>query len=279
MKMYPLLQATMIIEDPSVPLKQNGLGDFSSCMDHPGGELVSLQRGRTVTRIELDNRAFYLKRNRLDWRELVKTILHLQWPLRNALNEWENIFSIKNIGIPTVNPVAMGERTFLGLEIGSFLISEELYGAESLERVIEKTLTGPNSGSRRNWKWSIVRKAGRLARLLHKSGMCHQDFYLGHIFKDEGDILYLIDLQRVLRRKKTSRRYIVKDLGQLNFSADCAGNLSRTDRMRFFLEYLDVKSLGSMEKKLARSVTSKSDRIARHTLKLLSRRRRRGEIQ
>ena len=276
--MHPFLQTTLIIEDPSVPLQQNGLGDFSGCMNHPGGDLISLQRGRTVTRIKLENRAFYLKRNRLDWRELVKTLLHLKWPPRNALNEWKNIFSVKRIGIPTVNPVAMGERVLLGLEIGSFIITEELYGAESLEKVIEKTPTDPPPGARHNWKWCMIRKAAQLTRLLHSSGMCHQDFYLGHIFKDQSDILYLIDLQRVLRREKTPRRYRVKDLGQLNFSADCTGNFSRTDRMRFFLEYLELNSLNSVEKKLARSITSKSDRIARHTLKLLSRRRRRGEI-
>lgn len=275
----PLLVHTMTrIEDQSLFSEKNGFEDFQSFMDFAGGQLVTLQRGRTVTRLELNGRAFYLKRNQFNWREFIKTLLHLRLPPRNAVTEWKNISAIKRIGIPTLKPIAMGEKRLSGLEIASFILTEELYGAEPLEKVIPSKLSGELSDGNRKWKYSILRRVAQIARRMHANGMCHQDFYLGHLFWTPDDTLYLIDLQRVVNRSKLPRRYIVKDLGQLNFSADCVGNISRTDRMRFLLLYLGVKSLGASEKNLARSITAKTDRIARHTVKLLKRRRRRREI-
>jgi hypothetical protein len=48
--------------------------------------------------------------------------------------------------------------------------------------------------------------------------------------------------------------------------------------MRFFHAYLGVVILGAAEKKLARRILKKQEKIARHTVKLLERRRHRGEI-
>jgi hypothetical protein len=48
--------------------------------------------------------------------------------------------------------------------------------------------------------------------------------------------------------------------------------------MRFFHAYLGVMKLGAAEKKLVQRILEKQEKIARHTVKLLERRRRRGEI-
>jgi heptose I phosphotransferase len=117
-----------------------------------------------------------------------------------------------------------------------------------------------------------------MARKFHQNGMNHQDFYLSHMFLGQDETLYLIDLQRVVRRRRTPRRYLIKDLGQLNYAADFVGTLSRTDRMRFLLEYLEKPTLSSHDKSMVRKILAKTDRIAKHTVKLLERRRRRGEL-
>jgi heptose I phosphotransferase len=108
--------------------------------------------------------------------------------------------------------------------------------------------------------------------------MNHQDFYLSHLYLGRDGSIYLIDLQRVGRRRTVPRRYIVKDLAQLNYSASHAGSVSRSERLRFFMEYLGVATLRSEEKRLARQINAKTERIAKHTVKLLRRRRQRGEI-
>lgn len=276
--MMPCIRTTLWIENCHSLLEGAGLACFADFMNFSGGERVSLQRGRTVTYFRLADRGFYLKRNYLNGKELIKCLLRLRWPPRNALCEWENIQAIRDAGIATVNPVAVGETTFLGIELASFIVIEELYGARPLEKIIAEQPAEDPTGTRRPWKRSLIREVARLARRMHAAGLCHQDLYLGHLFLDDTGALYLIDLQRVRRYHKVPRHFIVKDLGQLNYSADLTGKFSKTDRLRFFLHYLGEASLGPDEKMLARSIMAKTERIARHTVKLLRRRRQRGEL-
>lgn len=277
--MFPFIRAKIRVEDPTAFLQKNGFARFDSVMQFRGGKRIALQRGRTVTYLQVGDRAFYLKRNKFNWVEFIKTIVHLQRPPRNAFGEWNNILAVKRLGIPTVNTVAMGEKRILGLELASFILTEELHGAESLEKIIDKELSGKLTQAKRRWKYSIIRNVARIAHSLHTNGMCHQDFYLGHFFLDANNTLYLIDLQRVLHWKVVPKRYVIKDLGQLGYSADFTGHISRTDRMRFFLGYLGMDSLGPAEKNMVRMIIAKTNRIAAHTVKLLRRRRRRREIQ
>ncbi len=72
----------------------------------------------------------------------------------------------------------------------------------------------------------------------------------------------LIDLQRVERRRWFRRRWIVKDLAQLAWSApqSCIKN---TRKMAFMLAYLGVKKLRPADKRLIRAVLAKQRRMER----------------
>jgi hypothetical protein len=246
-------------------------------MDYSGGTHICHKRGRSVYRLEVGDRAFYLKRNRFHWVEFWKRISRLKWPPRGALVEWNNILAVREAGIPTVSPVAMGECVKFGIDIASFTLTEELYQAVPLDVVLQREFTGSLNDAGRQRKRQLTLQLAATARKLHGSGMYHQDFYLSHFYLGRGETLYLIDLQRVGRRAKVPTRFRVKDLGQLNFSADFTGGVSRAQRMRFFLAYLGKKRLEAADKKLARKVMAKTRRIARHDVKLAVRRRRRGE--
>jgi len=258
-------------------LEAEDLSRFGDFMDYAGGSHVCHKRGRSVFRLEIGNRAFYLKRNRFHWVEFWKSLSRLKWPPRGALVEWRNILAVQDAGVPTVSPVAMGECVRFGLDIASFTLTEELYDAVPLDAVLKKELTGPLDAEGRRKKWRLTVRLASLARRLHGFGMYHQDFYLSHFYLGAGETIYLIDLQRVGQRGDVPSRFRVKDLGQLNYSADFTGGVSRTDRMRFFLAYLGKKSLEPVDKRLARKVMAKTRRIARHDVKLAVRRRRRGE--
>jgi len=160
-----------------------------------------------------------------------------------------------------VPPMAMGECAILGLDLASFTLTEELYDAIPLDAVLKKDFVSPLAAPAR-------REKRRLTLALA---------YLSHFYLGPAGTLYLIDLQRVGRRARVPGRYRVKDLGQLNYSADFTGGVSRTDRMRFFLAYLGKSHLSSADKALVRKIMNKTRRIARHDVKLTVRRRRRGE--
>ncbi len=268
---------TMAVEAAPL-LARAGLVSFDDFMDFTGGTLICRKRGRSVYRLEIGDRAFYLKRNRFHRGEFWKTLSRFRLPPRSARQEWQSILAVRDVGIPTVPPVAMGEQLVCGVEKASFTLTEALYDAEPLDQVLQREFSGELSSPLRRKKRALIRRVAEIARQLHGSGMYHQDLYLGHFLLGRDDKLYLIDLQRVVRCGKVPRRYLVKDLGQLAYSAEVAGELSRSDQMRLFLTYLGRSSLGAAEKTLLRRVLAKCRRIARHTVKLLERRRRRGEI-
>jgi heptose I phosphotransferase len=258
-------------------LASAGLSQFRDFMDYSGGDHICHKRGRSVFRLEVGERAFYLKRNRFHWVEFWKRISHLKWPPRGALIEWKNILAVQEAGIPTVSPIAKGVCVKFGIDIASFTLTEELYQAVPLDAVLKTELSGSLDDAGRQKKRRLLLQLAVTARKFHGSGMYHQDFYLSHFYLGPGETLYLIDLQRVGRRTRVPVRFRVKDLGQLNYSADFTGGISRAERMRFFLAYLGKKRLEPVDKKLARKVLAKTRRIARHDIKLAVRRRRRGE--
>jgi len=269
----------MVVSPEVLPLlRRAGLASFDDFMNFSGGTRICHKRGRSVVRFEIDGRAFYLKRNRLHRVEFWKALARLRWPALGAMVEWENILALQKAGIPTVVPVAVGERTCCGLETASFTVTEELYGAEPLDTVVRREFAGPLTPEKRREKWLLIRSLAAVARKFHDGGMNHQDFYLNHFFLGQDGTIYLLDLQRVGCRVQVPRRYLIKDLAQLNYSAYNYRVGTASDRMRFFLSYLGLSTLGAAEKRLARLVAAKTDRIARHDVKLRERRRRRGEL-
>ncbi len=271
--------AELVVSADALPLLESvGLATFDDYMSFAKGRHICHKRGRSVFRIVAGDKAFYLKRNRLHWVEAWKSLSRCRWPSLAARIEWENIMAVEAAGISTVPPVAMGERRCFGVETASFTLTEELYGAVPLEDIIRREWNGPLSPSQLRRKRRLIRSVAQIASSLHGQGMWHQDFYLGHFLLDQDETLYLIDLQRVKRAPRVPRRCLVKDLGQLDFSADTTGNISRADKIRFLLAYFGVRSLSLKHKTLVRRITAKSRSIARHTVKLLERRRQRGEV-
>ena len=127
-----------------------------------------------------------------------------------ALHEWTALCAFHREGLNTMTPIAAGffaDKTCnLTLGIKDYVRASELFRSE-LKTDLER---------RRNL---IIKIAEYVARM-HCAGLAHQDFYLVHLFikPDEGDAIYLIDLQRVIMQKHLARRWIIKDLAQIHFS-------------------------------------------------------------
>jgi hypothetical protein len=105
----------------------------------------------------------------------------------------------------------------------------------------------PRKAAEIRLKRALLREIARIARLLHGNGLNHRDFYLCHFClqspptrngreQEPEPRLYLLDLHRAQIRRRTPRRWLVKDLGSLYFSAMEIG-LTRRDRLRFIAHY------------------------------------------
>jgi heptose I phosphotransferase len=252
-------------------LEARGLTTFAALFDLDGGEIVRAVGHRTTARIVLPagegTEAFYLKRHqppRLV--ERVKPILHLSRPILGARPEWEAILRYHAAGVPTMTPVAFGEDGSRSLVMTRDLKTDgtllDWANDVANRRHARRDAAHDDLPERR----AIIAHVANITRCMHDSGLHHQDFYLNHLLRRGGrpelDIR-VIDLGRARHRARLSRRWIIKDLAQLDFSAR---KLSCSDRLRFLRLYLG-RPFRPADRWLIRQVMLKSWWIAGHTAK------------
>lgn len=251
-------------------LRAQGLTTFDAFYQHQGGTVAkNLLKERTTTRIELTDsqntiHPFYLKRHGPSpWKEYIKPLLRLTRPILGARNEWDAILHFHELGIQTMMPVVLGESGR-----NSFLLTQSIENCIKLSDWMEQHLAPTHNANQQHdpEAEAIMRELGRIARLMHSAGMHHQDFYLTHFLRpvqSEGRKIHVIDLGRVRKRKHLSKRWIVKDLAQLNYSAHL---FSEQHRQSFLEAYFD-KPLRSIDRGLLQKIDRKSAAIARHSQK------------
>ncbi len=251
-------------------LERNSLFKFES-----GSELVKSGLGRRFRmRFEIvhsnQRKWFYLKRVKVPrLKEQLDRILC--GTLRHSIC-WHERYMIKQLSlcrIPTPVIVAYSERMFFCFEFASALITEGIIG-QSLEKFVPKMFTRGLQGQGLCQKRRWIRQLGELIGRFHRSGFCHRDLYLSHVFisfRNDGEpIFYLIDLARCFKPYFRKERWIIKDLSALNYSSP-RRIISNTDRMRFFKVYIGRAKLIGSDKRLIRKIMRKTKRIERHNRK------------
>lgn len=232
---------------------------------HPSDDYVEKQ-GRSTGRYRLDvggqTLSLYVKKHyRLPWwRRLFGAASSFPGPLEQVYLE-----KAASLGI------RVPEAVFAGADpshpCGSILATRELEGYMPLHIYIPGPLARMPAFERRIRKRALIAQMVDMARRLHGQKLYHRDFYVCHMFlrddphRPEGFDLVLIDLGRLLHSRLP--RWRVKDLGALLFSTYIPG-VTRTDRMRFFKQYLGIDRLTPDAKRLARRVIWKADRYHRH---------------
>jgi len=255
-------------------LKDNGLDTFQALRNFNGGSLLKKNKFRSVARIELGNRVFYLKRHFWPCRERLRSITPL---LRkeDAKNEWNSMLLLNSLGFNTMTPVAFGEGKRFGPAYFSLTLTENLYDAEKLEVFFPRHFKPPLNREKINDKRAYITKLAVLTKDLHNNGLNHQDFYLGHILiRQDEDKFFIIDVQRMHKNITISRHDKIKDLAQLAYSATGLGVFTKTDLLRFFHVYTGSDKLTPDNKKLARSIMLKTRKISKHDANLQLRKKR-----
>jgi len=208
------------------------------------GEVFRRVASRRTIRVAIEGSRYFAKiHHGVGWREIVKNLLHLKLPVLGAENEWRALNRLHEIGVPAITPVAFGRMGRNPARIRSFLITEELTGTTSLEDLCATWATQPPPARLRR---DLIQQLAGMVRRMHSQGINHRDCYLCHFHLDtasgrdhlEADRLrlYVIDLHRAQMRRRTPRRWLIKDLAGLYFSALGTG-MTRTDRWRFVAAY------------------------------------------
>ena len=196
---------------------------------------------RRTLRFELAGEGYFLKLHwGVGWREILKNLLSLRLPVLGASNEWRAIHRLHELGVETMSLAACGQSGWNPAALRSFVVTRELVDTVSLEDYCADWLEHPPAFAARQ---RLICRVAEMTRELHRHGVNHRDLYICHFLLqqpwhgDEENLhLYLIDLHRVQIRHRTPRRWRVKDVGALYFSALDTG-LSQRDLLRFIRVY------------------------------------------
>lgn len=198
------------------------------------------REGRKTFRVRFGASDYFVKRHGgVGWREIFKNLAVLKRPVVGAADEYRALMRLQRTAIAAPEVVGYASRGWNPARRESVIVTRALQGTLSLEALCANWSTDPPEFSVR---LRVIRTVASIVRELHDAGINHRDLYLCHFHIDpntlQGDATkcYLIDLHRAQCRKKVPRRWRVKDLAALYFSAiDCG--VSRRDLLRFVSLY------------------------------------------
>lgn len=199
------------------------------------GQVHRAKEGRRTVSFRRGGRDFFIKQHRgIGWGAILRELVELRKPVLGARDEYAALAALAQAGIGAPVPVAFGQRGGDPARLESFVVTQSLGDAVTLEDLTMGWRAAPPAPRA---KWRLIAEVGGIARRMHGIGINHRDFYLCHILKDPaGERYYLLDLHRAQIRPAVPRRWLVKDLAGLLMSALEIG-LTRRDRLRFVAAY------------------------------------------
>ncbi|MDD5064254.1 MAG: lipopolysaccharide heptosyltransferase II [Phycisphaerae bacterium] len=169
-------------------------------------------------------------------------------------------------GVNTPKIVSYGEQGGVFFEKRSFIITEKIPDAESLERKLPDCFNAPDTIENLKLRRNFIAQLAAFVKKFHETGYRHRDLYLSHIFYSDDGRFYLIDLARTFKPGLLAERFQIKDIAQLYYSAP-GRYFSRTDRLRFYLGYTGRRKLTWKDKVFIRRVMNKTRWMAQHDIK------------
>lgn len=228
---------------------------------------------RRTIQFDFDNESYFLKyHDGTTVREILKNIVTLKMPILGADNEWQAINRLKRHGIATMEGSAYGKKNWNPLNRESFIITEDLNPAISLEDFCQDWNVNPPAPS---VKYKLIRSLASTVKRMHQVGINHRDCYICHFLlklpfqpnQDEIE-LSIIDLHRAQARNRVPRRWRDKDLIGLYYSTLELG-LNERDYLYFLKIYtgLDYASVLKKEARLIKAALKKSQKIRQRTIR------------
>lgn len=208
------------------------------------GERLTKDRISEVIRVELQGTRYYVKRY---W-DAGKGLRRF-WGTPRIKAEWQNLRSFIHWGIPTAPLVAYGltreKERFRGA-----LITRELEHTQDLAQLAKEQDARLKD---RGWIKRISQQLADATRVLHQHRFTHNDLKWRNLLVNPQGELFLIDCPSgrfwwgpFLRQR------VIKDLACLDKVAKY--QLSRTQRLRFYLDYQQRQRLEAKDKRLVRQI-------------------------
>jgi len=276
-------QQRLILRDELQTLWQGQ--DIFALVQQLDGDLVRDVPGRQTLRFTLNGKAYYCKRHTgVGWGEILKNLLSLRLPVISARSEWLALNRLAELQVPSLEPVAYGERGSNPATRFSFIVTRELAGKAQLDDYLR---AHPRLAPKE--RRCLLDAVAHIARQIHRNGINHRDLYLCHFLLDTDSLaswrtgagqvqLFLVDLHRAQLRARVPRRWQVKDLASIYFSAMDLG-VTQRDIWRFLQVYFDqpLAVVVHQQRDLLAAVARRADKLYRREQRLRARGQR-GQV-
>ncbi|MBM7061179.1 heptose kinase [Pseudomonas sp. UL073] len=209
------------------------------------GEKITRDPLSEVLRVEHAGTRYYVKRY---WGAGKGLRRFLGRPRVKA--EWQNLKHFASWGIPTAPVVAYGLERKAGAFARGALITQELVGTEDLAVLAKRDDARLRD---RHWVDAVSRQLARATRALHDHHFAHNDLKWRNLLVNPQGELFFIDCPTgAFWWGPFLRRRIVKDLACLDKVAK--QQLSRSQRLRFYLQYRGRARLNASDKRRVRQI-------------------------
>jgi tRNA A-37 threonylcarbamoyl transferase component Bud32 len=207
------------------------------------GRLTTIKAGphRVVYRVDLPQGTIYVKHFLVpDWRATLR-----QWVRRGkGRNEGKSTQHLASIGVPTIVPIALGERRQRKFLFENYLVTLAISSATPLDEFVERHLAQRPEPVRSQIRHKLAEAMALMTARLHEARLLHQDFHPGNIMvrlaADNTPELFIIDLDALRKSRRVTWKLARQNLALLDHYFWLRS--SRTDRYRFLKTYLRNRS-------------------------------------
>ena len=218
------------------------------------GELVAKDPLSCVLRVCADGKRFYVKRYVGNGKNATRRWFGLRglFGPQRVRREWENLLAFRKWGIPAARLVGYGMERHYGSFVRGALITEEVPDTTDLAKMVG--VQDPRLKNR-SWVAHVSRQVAEATRTLHDAGFAHNDLKWRNLLVNGGEqpTVYLIDCPSGCYWWGVFLQYrIVKDLACLDKVAKY--HLTRTQRLRFYLDYARQSRLTAQDKQRIRRI-------------------------
>lgn len=271
-KLVEISKSSFIDPDYKGAFSKLGLSSIDAVFSFNAGKNLTknnLAKYRTRLQFEIDSPAVTVFLKRYDRPPI--SVQFRNWLMSRSrvscgLISFKSASELAAVGINTPKSLFYGEQWGYFFERRSFIITEKIPNAESLERKLPDYFSETTTVEQLKMRRSFIVQLAGFVKKFHETGYCHRDLYLSHIFYSDNGDFYLIDLARAFKPIIQHRRFLIKDIAQVYYSAP-AKYFSKTDRLRFYITYAGRQKLTGKDKAFIRKVINRAKRMARHDMK------------
>jgi RIO-like serine/threonine protein kinase len=217
------------------------------------GEQVSRAPLSRVLRVEREGKNYYVKRYSGNGKNARRRLYGLrQWLAPRVKKEWRNLLFFQEWGIPTARMAAYGIERHCGAYRRGAVVTEEIQDVTDLAKLSQQKDARLYD---RRWVSKVSAQVARITRRLHDAGFTHNDLKWRNLLVTGGEMpmVYLIDCPSGGFWWWPFLQYrIVKDLACLDKVAK--RHLTRSQRLRFYLDYVGRGRLNAGDKKRVRRI-------------------------